>query len=79
SIGNRYDEENDISGVQGRLSYVINEIWRYSTGIQYDVNSESIPRASLEVWHKIHCWELNISISGNKDDISFFIMIYPFI
>ncbi|MCM8830243.1 MAG: hypothetical protein NC824_04515, partial [Candidatus Omnitrophica bacterium] len=45
SIGNRYDEENDISGVQGRLSYVINEIWRYSTGIQYDVNSESITRA----------------------------------
>ncbi|MCM8761973.1 MAG: hypothetical protein NC929_01460, partial [Candidatus Omnitrophica bacterium] len=79
SIGNRYNEESNISGIQGKFSYVINELWKYSTGIQYDVNSGSITRASLEVWHKIHCWELNISISGNKDDFSFFIMIYPFI
>ncbi|MCM8760191.1 MAG: hypothetical protein NC832_00500, partial [Candidatus Omnitrophica bacterium] len=79
SIGNRYDEESNISGIQGKFSHVINELWRYTTGIQYDVNSGSINRASLEVWHKIHCWELDIRIAGNKDNFSFFIMIYPFI
>ncbi|HOL22056.1 MAG TPA: hypothetical protein PLQ41_04275 [bacterium] len=79
SIGNRYDEENSVSGIEGKFSQVINELWKYSTGIQYDINSDDISRAFLEVSHKIHCWELNISISGNKDDFSFFVMVYPFI
>lgn len=79
SIGNRYDYESDTSGIEGKLTHIISEDWKYSTGIQYDFNSDDISRVSLNVWHKLHCWELNVGISGNKDDFSVFIMLQPFI
>ncbi|MCX8082038.1 MAG: hypothetical protein N3D17_01365 [bacterium] len=79
SIGNRYDEESNISGIEGRLSYIIDESLKYSIGLQYDINSDNISRVSFDIKHRIHCWELNIGISGNEDDFSIFIMLYPFI
>ena len=79
SIGNRYDEEGDISGIEGKFSHVVNELWRYNIGLQYDVSSDNISMASFDIWHRMHCWVLDIGISGNKDDFSVFVMIYPFI
>lgn len=79
SIGNRYDEEGGISGIEGKFGQVVNELWRYNIGLQYDVNSDNISRVSFNIWHKMHCWVLDIGISGNKDDFSIFVMIYPFI
>ena len=68
-----------MSGIEGKFSQVVNELWRYSTGIQYDFHSDTFSKVSLDVWHKMHCWELNIGISGNKDDFSIFIMLSPFL
>jgi len=79
SIGNRHNDEGDISGIEGRFGHVVNELWRYNIGLQYDVSSDNISRASFNIWHRMHCWVLDIGISGNKDDFSVFVMIYPFI
>ena len=77
SIGNRYDEEDDISGIEARFSHVVNEDWRYGIGIDYDINSGSFVKTNLDVWKRLHCWEMHIRISGDKDDFSFFVAAYP--
>lgn len=77
SLGNRYDDESDSSGIVGRFTHLVNENWRYTLGLQYDVNEGSFTRESLEVWRKLHCWELNIRLSDKDGDFSFFFIAYP--
>ena len=79
AIGGRYDNESNISGIEGRFGYRSNEFWRYSLGLQYDVNDANIAKTSFNLWRKLHCWELNLSVSASRDDVSFFVMIYPLI
>lgn len=77
SLGNRYDEESDTSGIISKLGHTVNENWRYVLGVQYDINSGGFTRKSLEVWKKLHCWKLNLKITADDEDFSFFIMAYP--
>ncbi len=77
SIGNRYNEEDDTSGIAGRFEHRVNQNWRYALEMQYDINSGSFTRKSFEVWKKLHCWEMNFSLTVDENDFSFFIIAYP--
>ncbi len=77
ALGNRYDEDNDISGIEGRFGHTLNENWRYSIGAQYDIESGGFSRSRLDVWRKLHCWEMHLRISADEDDFSFYLLAYP--
>ncbi|MBN1445401.1 MAG: LPS-assembly protein LptD [Candidatus Omnitrophica bacterium] len=77
SIGNRYDGESGISGIEGRFGHALNENWRYGIGAQYDIESGGFSRAKLDVWRKLHCWEMHFRISADEDDFSFYLVAYP--
>ncbi len=77
SVGNRYDDESGTSGIMGRFMHTVNENWRYALGLQYDINEGSFTRKSVEVWRKLHCWELNFKVSADEKDYSFYVTAYP--
>ncbi len=77
SVGNRYDEEGGISGIEARFGHSVNENWRYSIGAQYDIEAGGFSRKRLDVWRKLHCWEMHLKISADEDDFSFYLTAYP--
>ncbi len=77
SLGNRYDSESAVSGITGRFTHVVNENWRYAAGLQYDINKGNFTRKSIEIWRKLHCWELNLKVLADNEDFSFYVMAYP--
>ncbi len=77
SLGNRYNEEDDTSGIATRFEHTVSQNWRYAVEAQYDINSGSLTRKGIEIWRKLHCWEMNIRIYADEDDYSFFILVYP--
>jgi hypothetical protein len=77
SVGNRYDEESGISGIEGRFAQTLNENWRYSIGAQFDIESGGFSRTRLDLWRKLHCWEMHLKISADEDDFSFYLTAYP--
>jgi len=77
SLGNRYNEEDDTSGVAGRFEHAVNQNLRYAIELNYDMESGGFTRESLEIWKKLHCWEMNFIITVDENDFSFFITAYP--
>ncbi|HNS31923.1 MAG TPA: hypothetical protein PKN36_02995 [bacterium] len=77
SVGTRYDEQGDVSGISTGFSHNVNDVWRYAVKFYYNAEESSFDRQSMEIWKKLHCWELNIKITRDDRDFSFYIIAYP--
>ncbi|MCK9265681.1 hypothetical protein M0P98_02180 [bacterium] len=77
SFGTRYDEQGDISGINAGFNHSVGSSWKYAINLCYDVNDASFNRRTIEIWKKLHCWELNMKIRKNDEDFSFYIFLSP--
>lgn len=73
-FGMRYDNKEEISGIEIGLKQKINEDFGYKLRFLYDFKSEKFLDNSFEIWKNIHCLTLNFKISKeDKFKISFLI------
>jgi hypothetical protein len=77
SLGTRYDNVGNVSGIAGSFQHNVNDLWSYSTSVCYDIDKGSFNQKSFELWKKLHCWELRLKIKKNTDDFSFYIFASP--
>jgi len=77
SFGTRYEEDNDICGIENWVEKRINENWKYRVGIYYDFETDNIPVQSYEIWRKLHCLTIDFKISKDRDNFSFSFLILP--
>jgi len=55
SFGTRYEDEEDIFGVETWYERRINPNWKYRIGIYYDFETDNIAVQSYEIWRRLHC------------------------
>jgi len=77
SFGTRYEDEEDIFGVETWYERRINPNWKYRVGIYYDFETDNIAIQSYEIWRRLHCLTLDFKISKDRENLSFYVIILP--
>ena len=77
SFGTRYEDEEDIFGVETWYEKRINPDWKYRVGIYYDFETDNIAIQSYEIWRRLHCLTLDFKISKDRENLSFYVIILP--
>jgi len=77
SFGTRYEEKEDIWGIENWVEKKINEYWKYRIGIYYDFETDNISKQSYEIWRNLHCLTLDFKISKDRDNFSFSFIVLP--
>ena len=75
-IGTRYLKD-EIWGLENWFEHRIGENWKYRIGIYYDFKNNIFLKESLEIWKRLHCLMLNLSIAKERKEFSFYISLIP--
>ena len=59
------------------FEHKINENWRYRVGVYYDFKNNKFLKENLQIWRRLHCLMLNLNITKERKDFSFYVSIIP--
>ena len=77
SIGTRFENESDTSGIETWFEQKLKNDWRYRIGFFYDFDSEKLTNQTYEIWKNIHCLTIDFRISKDEKNFSFYVFVLP--